>query len=60
MWSLTHVLKHQVNIFIVLGSDDVEQLNDIGMIPKLLQDTKNRKKDLISYAHTCNSDDSGE
>lgn len=34
--SLTHKLKHQVNVPAVLCRDDVEEADDVGMVPKLL------------------------
>lgn len=34
--SLTHGLKHQVNIPVVLRWDYIEQADDVGMAPKLL------------------------
>lgn len=34
--TLTHIFKDEVNVFIILRSDDIEEFNDVGMISKLL------------------------
>ena len=35
--TLTHVFKDEVNVFIILGSDDIQKFDDVGMISKLLR-----------------------
>lgn len=35
--SLTHGLKHQVNVPVVLCPDHVQEADDVGMVPKFLR-----------------------
>lgn len=35
--SLTHRLEHQVNVPVILRPNNIQETDDVGMIPKLLQ-----------------------
>lgn len=35
-YGITHELKHQVDVFVVLGFDDVMQLDDVWVVTELL------------------------
>lgn len=35
--SLTHRLEHQVNVPVILRPNHVQELDDVGMVPKFLQ-----------------------
>lgn len=37
---LTHGLKNEINVLVILSPDDIQQLDNVGVLSKFLQDTR--------------------
>lgn len=57
--SLTHGLKDEVDVFVILSTDNIKQLDDIWMFSKFLQreETQLSKSSvfLVNHQKYCNS-----